>query len=190
MGEFPLGLFHLPSLETIDLQTNSMSGNLPILLPSSLTTLDLRTNQFSSAIPTEWCTNLTNLVNLKLSNNEIPGDIPSCLGNMMQLEELYLHRNDTVRTIPTSLGKLPNLVELHLHRNNLSPQSMPLSICEPRLNPGAADHYIQVVTTDCLNLDSTFPTSPSHGGDATVFCPPGCCTLCCNMENQCLSYDG
>ena len=68
-------------------------------------------NQLSGEIPEELG-NLSNLTVLDLFGNQLSGEIPAELGNLANLEELDLGRNQLSGEIP--LQSLGSLTELYL----------------------------------------------------------------------------
>jgi hypothetical protein len=89
-------------------------GNL-----SSLDFLRLTGNQLSGEIPIVL-SNLSNLFHLSLSYNQLTGTIPPELGMLSNLNELELAGNLLTGTIPVELGNLTNLFWLDLGWNQLS----------------------------------------------------------------------
>ena len=81
--------------------------------------LRLRSNQLSGEIPAALG-NLLNLKRLDLSENQLSGEIPAALGNLLSLGGLDLSGNQLSGEIPAALGNLPNLQRLDLHNNRLS----------------------------------------------------------------------
>ncbi len=57
---------------------------------------------------------------LDLFANNLVGNIPESIGEMLALSELDLAFNNLSDTLPTSIGNLENLVDLYLYRNNLT----------------------------------------------------------------------
>ena len=68
---------------------------------TSLKFLDLRSNQLTGEIPPEL-RDLVNLVTLYLDTNQLTGEIPPELGN---LEDLSLGRNKLKGCVPTNLER-------------------------------------------------------------------------------------
>ena len=64
--------------------------------------------------------NLTGLILLDLSYNQLTGSIPSAIGNLPNLEFLYLHGNRLTGAIPGELGNLSRLEILYLWSNQLT----------------------------------------------------------------------
>lgn len=134
-GEFPLELWKLTHLSTLNLGGNKFSGTIPSEIENlnQLTHLNLsRSDQIyggesiSGKIPIELGT-LSQLTILDLSNNELDSNIPSELGNLTKLTTLNLSNNQLKDSIPTDLGKLNQLITLDLSNNQLS-KEIPSSI--------------------------------------------------------------
>ncbi|MFC1839664.1 leucine-rich repeat domain-containing protein [Thermodesulfobacteriota bacterium] len=62
----------------------------------------------------------TNILEIRLDNNNLTGSIPAELGNHANLTGLYLSVNQLSGTIPAELGSLANLQYFHLNSNQLS----------------------------------------------------------------------
>ncbi|XP_039135858.1 receptor-like protein EIX2 [Dioscorea cayenensis subsp. rotundata] len=86
---------------------------------SSFKFIDLSENNLSGQIPKN-IVNLVGLQNLDLSRNHLSGNIPSNIGLMQSLESLDLSRNELTGSIPLSLSTLNFLGSLNLSHNNLS----------------------------------------------------------------------
>jgi Leucine-rich repeat (LRR) protein len=72
-------------------------------------------------IPTE-IGELVNLQNLDLANNNLICKIPTEIGKLVNLTVLELDDNKLIGKIPTGIGKLINLISLSLDNNNLTSQ--------------------------------------------------------------------
>ena len=89
------------------------------------TELDLSGDNFynpgelSGEIPSE-IGDLVNLTNLSLSQNQLTGNIPSSIGNLINLESLLLISCQLTGNIPSSIGNLINLETLALSNNQLT----------------------------------------------------------------------
>ncbi|KAM1638529.1 hypothetical protein ACFXTN_007931 [Malus domestica] len=81
--------------------------------------IDLSSNNLQGEIPKE-ISNLIQLGTLNLSMNQLTGKIPSKVGNLRQLETLDLSHNHLSGQIPQSLSSLTFLAHLDLSYNNLS----------------------------------------------------------------------
>ncbi|KAM3212262.1 hypothetical protein ACQJBY_065376 [Aegilops geniculata] len=154
-GQIPTSLANTTNLQMIDLRENQFHGIVPSLgtLPS-LVDLDLGGNQLEAG---DWSflsslTNCTQLVKLRLDENNLQGVLPKSIGSLSKslgllllrsnkisgsipheiqyltsLELLYMDQNLLTGYIPESLGNLPNLFVLSLFKNKLS-GSIPLSV--------------------------------------------------------------
>jgi len=64
--------------------------------------------------------NLIHVTVLSLGENELPGSIPASLGSLTNLENLLLNSNELTGSIPAELGQLTNLTFISLNNNDLS----------------------------------------------------------------------
>jgi hypothetical protein len=96
-------MFALPSLESLDLSSNSLSSvwTLPADVGDSLFNIDLSNNAISGRIPLT-IGRLTNLHGLSLNNNRFVGDLPSGLFDA-PLDLLNVSHNRLSGTLPLSL---------------------------------------------------------------------------------------
>ena len=81
--------------------------------------IKLRENKLSGNIPSDLG-QLTKLVVLDLALNELSGTIPPELGNLSNLGQLWLLSNELSGNIPPELGKLKKLWSLLLSNNQMS----------------------------------------------------------------------
>ncbi|PHT64933.1 hypothetical protein T459_29358 [Capsicum annuum] len=81
--------------------------------------IDLSSNSLSGEIPVE-ITSLSKLGTLNLSGNHLTGTIPTDIGNLGWIETLDLSKNQLSGPIPPSLTTLDFLTHLNLSYNNLS----------------------------------------------------------------------
>ncbi|KAK2431216.1 receptor protein EIX2 [Trifolium repens] len=84
-----------------------------------LRSIDLSSNQLTGDIPEE-IGNLIGLVSLNLSRNNLSGEITSKIGRLISLDSLDLSRNNFFGPIPSSLAQIDRLSMLNLSDNNLS----------------------------------------------------------------------
>lgn len=86
----------------------------------SLQTLDLSDNKLSGPIPSKICDWLPYLVTIDLSQNEFTGPIPPELVNCKYLNTLFLGDNRLSGSIPYQLSRLPRLQKFSVSNNELS----------------------------------------------------------------------
>lgn len=103
-GSVPSDLLSIPSLQSVYLQHNNFSGDIPVSLCPRLGVLDLSFNSFTGEIsPT--VKDLTRLSVLNLQFNSLTGEIPSL--DTLRLKNLNLSYNMLNGSIPYSLQKFP-----------------------------------------------------------------------------------
>ncbi|KAG6493582.1 hypothetical protein ZIOFF_048574 [Zingiber officinale] len=176
-GTIPTAIASIKSLQLLDLSSNRLDGNIPsslgnlsamavyfstdslygnkvhnerlvITMKGSsyvytdklrlVRSLDLSNNNLSGEIPNEL-TDLLGLRFLNLSMNHLTGKIPEKIGAITQLESLDLSMNNLAGEIPTSLSALSSLAYLNLSHNNLSgriPESTQLSTFKASIYAG------------------------------------------------------
>ena len=88
--------------------------------------LRLGNNNLTGELPTELG-QLVKLRTLRLDRNNLSGSIPSELGDLERLQLLYLNKNQLTGEVPTELGQLAELRVLVLSTNQLS-GSIPLKL--------------------------------------------------------------
>jgi hypothetical protein len=86
---------------------------------AGLVSIDLSSNSLTGEIPRD-ITSLVALMNLNLSSNKLSGQIPNMIGAMHSLVSLDLSGNKLSGGIPSSLSSLTSLEALNLSYNNLS----------------------------------------------------------------------
>ncbi|ORX93965.1 L domain-like protein [Basidiobolus meristosporus CBS 931.73] len=101
------------------LPANGVSGPIPpeIGQLSGLLSLDLSKNQLVGQIP-ESLWSLVSLISLNLDGTGLSGAIGESIGGMARLQNLHL-RNNTLTSIPESLSRLTTLRGLALDHNQL-----------------------------------------------------------------------
>ncbi|KAL4639597.1 hypothetical protein ACB092_03G229800, partial [Castanea dentata] len=145
LGEFPLNIFLLPRIQSIDLSYNeelvaflpkfqyrsslkklhlratNISGEFPNSVDSlgSLNVLDLsETNLFEELLNS--ISNLKSLNYLDLSSTKISGELPSSFSNLKSLNYLDLSNTNFSGELPNSIGNLKSLNYLNLESSNFS----------------------------------------------------------------------
>ncbi|CAI5505489.1 unnamed protein product [Closterium sp. Naga37s-1] len=111
-----------PSLETVRLSGNLLSGELPRALFRSrwLHELRLEANNLTGELPGEAGAYSRSIVELSLRSNGLTGDIPPALEEMTALRELDLGDNGLSGSIPTAIATLSPLTHLALDQNRLT----------------------------------------------------------------------
>ncbi|CAN6293295.1 unnamed protein product [Urochloa humidicola] len=145
-----LDLSSLPSLATLNLSSNALTGpffffprsntSAPLL---SVRSVDLSNNNLSGSIPTTLPAYMPNLERLNLSYNQFAGGIPASLGDVSGLRELDLSSNPLGGTIPAALGKLLSLEHLNVTLTQLG-STIPreLSLCANLTVLGLASNHL------------------------------------------------
>jgi Leucine-rich repeat (LRR) protein len=164
-GTIPTEYLSLPSIQSLQLGGNFLTGKLPTSYggaTSTLEILEIHTNFLTGPIPKEMG-QLTVLRRLNLSTNApLTGTLPSELGSLQRLEILDLSGNQFNGTIPTQLGSITALQQVTLGKNMLT-GSVPAEVCAI-----ASDTNLQLETlvVDC------------GGTPPPVSCD--CCSSCAN----------
>ncbi|TKW09048.1 hypothetical protein SEVIR_6G065850v4 [Setaria viridis] len=117
--DFLTALTNCSELQVLDLSLNSFGGVLPDSLSNlsaSLEHLFLLDNEISGNIPKD-IGNLISLQTLALGGNFFSGVLPSSLCSLKNLVRLYLVDNDITGTIPLAIGNLSELADLELSSN-------------------------------------------------------------------------
>jgi hypothetical protein len=104
-GSLPPDVTSLPSLNSIFLQHNELSGDLPSFFSPNLNILDLSHNSLTGQIPTGF-KNLTQLSILNLAENSLSGPIPEL--KLPSLRQLNLSNNELNGSIPPFLQIFAN----------------------------------------------------------------------------------
>ncbi|CAI9112892.1 OLC1v1013396C1 [Oldenlandia corymbosa var. corymbosa] len=116
-------LFDLSSnLEVLRLESNQFQGPIFFKLEkfTSLSFLDYSGNSFNSSDKLNSLCNLTSLMYVDLSYNQLEGSLPVCLGNLTSLRVFNLGNNNFSGTIPSQLGHLKELTYLCLSSNTIN----------------------------------------------------------------------
>ena len=88
--------------------------------------INLSDNNLSGEIPSEIA-DLVSLQELNLHKNKIAGTIPAAIENLKELRVLDLSFNQLTGVIPSAIGEMTNLKDLELYMNRISGQ-LPISI--------------------------------------------------------------
>ena len=121
-GDIPESLGRLAGLIKLDLGYNYyLTGGIPLSISglTDLKELRLSQNRLSGRIPSELA-RLVNLSSLSLFNNQLTGEISPRLGQLMNLRSLNVSGNDLTGRIPPELGGLMSLESLSVGGNRLT----------------------------------------------------------------------
>ncbi|KAB2596283.1 LRR receptor-like serine/threonine-protein kinase [Pyrus ussuriensis x Pyrus communis] len=133
-GKVP-SLARLSNLNWLDLQENNLGNNeeggldfvSSLLNCTNLEVLSVGVNNFGGVLPESISNLSTKLRSINFLDNQIRGNIPIGVGNLINVERLGFSANLLAGTIPSSIGKLNKLYELFLNSNELS-GSVPSSL--------------------------------------------------------------
>ncbi|XP_031260173.1 receptor-like protein EIX2 [Pistacia vera] len=121
-GQIP-NLTESTQLEVLDLNSNRLSGALP-LLPFKLYLLDLSNNALSGSIFHFLCHKMNESTRMMqiliLNNNFLSEVIPNCWMNLKGLKVLNLGNNRFTSKLPASIGTLSSPEWLNLRKNHFS----------------------------------------------------------------------
>ncbi|KAG6404985.1 hypothetical protein SASPL_132564 [Salvia splendens] len=117
-----ISLITSTTLHTLNLSSNQLSGELP-LLTGSCAVMDMSRNNFQG--------NLTRLVKwekveiLDLSQNQLTGPIPEATAQFLRLNHLNLSCNSLNGPLPKAIARFPKLATLDLSFNGLGGPLLP-----------------------------------------------------------------
>ncbi|RYR14545.1 hypothetical protein Ahy_B04g071144 [Arachis hypogaea] len=120
--EFIKSLINCSKLQEFGFEYNNFVGHLPNFignLSTKISQLAFGGNQISEQIPTELG-NLVNLISLTMENNHLTESIPTSFGNFQKLQYLDMNSNKFSGEIPAIIGNLSQLSELDLSHNMLN----------------------------------------------------------------------
>nr|XP_009617698.1 probable LRR receptor-like serine/threonine-protein kinase At3g47570 [Nicotiana tomentosiformis] len=123
---FLTSLTNCRDLTFLSVSFNPLNGMLPLSvgnLSTSLTYFIAMDCKIKGRIPNE-IGNLSNLLDLRLSYNNLVGSIPTSIGSLRNLQGLFLSTNKLTGSVGDNLCKLQYLVAIYLDHNQLS-RSLP-----------------------------------------------------------------
>ncbi|KAK7825502.1 receptor-like protein 6 [Quercus suber] len=142
-----LFILHWSHLLVLNISSNRFQGSLPIP-PPSISFYSISINELSGEIPPQIC-NLNFLEVLDLSENNLSGNVPKCLGNFSNsLTILNLRRNNLNGTIPHTWTSGNKLRMINLGENKLSGQ-VPKSIVNCAM--------LEILDLGSNQINDTFP---------------------------------
>lgn len=169
-GTLASQLGHLTRLRELQISyCPSLRGSIPSqtgLL--NLVILELEHNNITGTIPEELYSNI-GLAGVLLNDNKLSGTISTRIGQLTALLDFRIEGNKLSGTLPEEILQLTKLKFLHIQRNKYLIGSIPTELCEKKIQ-----RY--EIVADCT------PTAAT--GEPAVFCPPGCCTTCCDVDTK------
>ncbi|XP_048317804.2 receptor-like protein EIX2 [Ziziphus jujuba] len=177
-GHIPHCIGNLSGLKSEDIEEITYQGKLKViakgrvLLYDSIlyifNSIDLSNNNLSGDIPMEL-TELIKLGNLNLSKNQLTGQLPSSIGNFEWIETLDISMNHISGPIPLSMTSLTFLSHLNLSYNNLSGKipttNQFLTLDDPSIYQGNAGLCGRPLSTECTDSSQSKPGGDEEDGD-------------------------
>ncbi|KAK6144070.1 hypothetical protein DH2020_020890 [Rehmannia glutinosa] len=176
IGEITSNICHLNALQILDLSDNMVSGTIPkcvdnftaMAIKRDLSEFDFDEMQYSifskgflesASITTKgselyYDTILSLVTNIDLSKNNLSGDIPKEITNLVELRSLNLSGNHFSGLIPDSIGNMKQLESLDFSRNSLSGEIPSSFTIMSSLN------YLNL---SCNNLTGKYQKAPNSG---------------------------
>ncbi|XP_050259370.1 receptor-like protein 7 [Quercus robur] len=120
-GSIPNSMANLTQLVHLDLSSNSFTGPVPTFnMAKNLEKIDLSDNHLTGQFTFSHWKELPRLMDLRLSNNKLSGQIHEFSNFSSLLGYLDLSRNYLEGPIPTSIGELQYLRNVFLSSNNFN----------------------------------------------------------------------
>ncbi|KAJ3696201.1 hypothetical protein LUZ60_001578 [Juncus effusus] len=121
-GEISEEIGNCSVLKTLQAGYNKLTGSLPAKLFTlvSLQHLCLPSNWIEGSLNGYPIRQLTNLITLDLSTNNLTGFIPASIGQLKNLQFLLLSTNNLTGTIPSEISNCTGIKQLSLRANNLT----------------------------------------------------------------------
>eukprot|EP00934_Nitzschia_sp_Nitz4_P004596 Nitzschia sp. Nitz4//scaffold68_size99682//7058//9762//NITZ4_004551-RA/size99682-snap-gene-0.7-mRNA-1//-1//CDS//3329556554//4586//frame0 len=128
-GTVPTTIGALTKLEFLSMNGNSLTGSVPYHMGhlTGLKALNLANNQLVGRLPA--FSNMVNLVNLQLYQNQFTGTIPEALSQLQNIEVMFLSSNQLTGTIPASISRISTTLRgLYLSDNGFHGR-IPSALC-------------------------------------------------------------
>ncbi|KAF8701513.1 hypothetical protein HU200_033537 [Digitaria exilis] len=141
------------SFDSNQIEASSLEGWEFITLLTNcswLRVLTFRNNMRAGNLPVSVANLSANLQVFYAGFNQIQGNIPPGIGNLVSLQKLFLSHNQFVGTLPGTIGRLKMMRALGVDGNLLS-GTIPPSIGNPTL--------LQIITLDDNNFEGPLPFS-------------------------------
>ncbi|XP_075497038.1 LRR receptor-like serine/threonine-protein kinase GHR1 [Primulina tabacum] len=166
----PIGMITSTTLNTLNLSSNVLSGELPLLM-GSCAVVDLSRNQFEGNLSRllKW----GNIEILDLSHNNLVGSIPEVTAQFLRLKYLNLSHNSLNGSLPKVILQFPKLMTLDFSFNQLDGPLLPALLTSATLkelhlqsnvlsgsisfSPPSSDSNLSVLDISDNQLDGYFP---------------------------------
>ena len=111
VGDMPSEIGLLTSLERLIIADMKVNGPILDYIDGTvdLKILDLHSNNFNGSISETFSKEHPSLSYLNLQDNQFTGEIPSSIGNMMNLTTLILQENSIRGSIPSEIAAIPTI---------------------------------------------------------------------------------
>ncbi|CAK9157070.1 unnamed protein product [Ilex paraguariensis] len=114
-GTIPLSLNGLQNLKRLEFQSNKLTGVFPELSQlSNLYLIDASDNAISGELPATFP---ASIFEISMRNNQLEGNIPASVTNLMYLQVMDLSYNRLSGSVPSGLFTHPSLEQLTLSNN-------------------------------------------------------------------------
>lgn len=114
--------------------------------------ISLLFNNMEGEIPTS-INQLIHLEKLELSFNKIEGNLPNEIGELSKLKVLAFNGNNLIGEIPSSIGNLSTLTQLHLSSNQITGE-IPSSVTQLE--------YLEILNVFDNKMTGTIPVELAH----------------------------
>ncbi|MEM1118966.1 MAG: hypothetical protein AAGJ18_00870 [Bacteroidota bacterium] len=134
-GGIPTTFNRLTKLSNLHIwQNENLGEEIPRFLTTlpELDTIDMHSNNMEGEIPSNW-ENQTQMSFIDISSNDLTGTIPASLGDLFQLKKLYLNNNQLDGCLPENLQKLCGQAEIRISANSLSLPNNFTDFCDSQI---------------------------------------------------------
>lgn len=169
-GSLPPEIGQLTNMEYMYMEGNPITGTIPSEMGrlTEMRELDLHDTLLSGTIPEEFFTGLWEMINMiDVTDCNLVGTISPSIAGMRTLDWVLIANNQFTGPVPAEFGDIEALNRIQIQGNQFT-GSIPQTLCQRR-----GDGSVYEVIADCAATST---------GETPVYCPPGCCTECCNQD--------